>query len=103
MIQSDSNSKNIGYLIKHGYVWAVFPKNNGTVALGSTEVSVVSFREHPLWEKRLIPHYSYNEWTYVLSYRAFITYIELVCGLVVRVPGYRSRGPGFDSRSYQIF
>jgi hypothetical protein len=24
-------------------------------------------------------------------------------GLVVRVPGYRSRGPGFDSRHYQIF
>jgi hypothetical protein len=26
-----------------------------------------------------------------------------LCGLVVRVPGYRSRGPGFDSRHYQIF
>jgi hypothetical protein len=26
-----------------------------------------------------------------------------LCGLVVRVPAYRSRGPGFDSRSYQIF
>jgi hypothetical protein len=25
-----------------------------------------------------------------------------LCGVVVRVPGYRSRGPGFDSRSYQI-
>jgi hypothetical protein len=25
------------------------------------------------------------------------------CGLVVRVPGYRFRGLGFDSRSYQIF
>jgi hypothetical protein len=26
-----------------------------------------------------------------------------LCGLVVRVPGYRSRGPGFDSRHYKIF
>jgi hypothetical protein len=26
-----------------------------------------------------------------------------LCGLVVRVPGYRSRGPGFDFRRYQIF
>jgi hypothetical protein len=24
-------------------------------------------------------------------------------GLVIRVPGYRSRGLGFDSRLYQIF
>jgi hypothetical protein len=28
---------------------------------------------------------------------------DRLCGLVVRVPGYRSRGPGFDSRGYQIF
>jgi hypothetical protein len=26
-----------------------------------------------------------------------------LCGVVVRVPGYRSRGLGFDSRRYQIF
>jgi hypothetical protein len=26
-----------------------------------------------------------------------------LCGLVARVPGYRSKGPGFDSRHYQIF
>jgi hypothetical protein len=26
-----------------------------------------------------------------------------LCGLVVRVPGYRSRSPGFDSQCYQIF
>jgi hypothetical protein len=25
-----------------------------------------------------------------------------LCGLVVRVPGCRPRGPGFDSRHYQI-
>jgi hypothetical protein len=27
---------------------------------------------------------------------------ELFCGLVVTFPGYRSRGPGFDSQRYQI-
>jgi hypothetical protein len=27
----------------------------------------------------------------------------LLCCLVVRVPGYRSRGLGFDSRRYQVF
>jgi hypothetical protein len=30
-------------------------------------------------------------------------YTDRLCGLVVRVSGYRSRGPGFDSRRYQIF
>jgi hypothetical protein len=28
---------------------------------------------------------------------------DRLCGLVVRVSGYRSRGPGFDSWLYQIF
>jgi hypothetical protein len=28
---------------------------------------------------------------------------DCLCGLVVRVPGYRSRGPEFDSRRYQNF
>jgi hypothetical protein len=28
---------------------------------------------------------------------------DLLCGLVVRVSGYKSWGPGFDSRPYQIF
>jgi hypothetical protein len=29
--------------------------------------------------------------------------IDRLCGLVVRVHGYRPRDPGFDYRSYQIF
>jgi hypothetical protein len=28
---------------------------------------------------------------------------DRLCGLVVGVSSYRSRGPGFDSRPYQIF
>jgi hypothetical protein len=28
---------------------------------------------------------------------------DRLCDLVVRVPGYRSRGPGINCRSYQIF
>jgi hypothetical protein len=28
---------------------------------------------------------------------------DSLCGLVVRVPAYRSRGPAFDFRHYQIF
>jgi hypothetical protein len=28
---------------------------------------------------------------------------DRLCGLVVRVPGYRFRGPGFDFQRYQIF
>jgi hypothetical protein len=27
--------------------------------------------------------------------------MDRLCGLVVRVPGYRCRGPGFDSRALQ--
>ena len=30
-------------------------------------------------------------------------YCDRLCGLVVRVSGYRYRGPGFDPRRYQIF
>jgi hypothetical protein len=29
--------------------------------------------------------------------------IDRLCGLVVRVSGYRSRGPGLDSRLYLVF
>jgi len=32
-----------------------------------------------------------------------LVYGDRLCGLVVRVSGYRYRGPWFDSRRYQIF
>jgi hypothetical protein len=41
-------------------------------------------------------------WKSALYITAFI-FTLIPCGLVVRVSGYRSRGPGFDSRRFQIF
>jgi hypothetical protein len=39
---------------------------------------------------------------YVIMYVYKIT-PDRLCGLVIRVPGYRSRDPGLDFRRYQIF
>jgi hypothetical protein len=36
-------------------------------------------------------------------YFFFVYLFDHLYALVVRVPGYRSRGPEFDSRRYQIF
>jgi hypothetical protein len=33
----------------------------------------------------------------------YVQFVDHLCGLVVRVPSYRSRGSGFDSQRYQIF
>jgi hypothetical protein len=35
--------------------------------------------------------------------QTFLCLRKGLCGLVVRVPGYKSRGPGFDFQRYQIF
>jgi hypothetical protein len=42
------------------------------------------------------------KWPRKASYYTIIVGDRL-CGLVVRVSGYRSRAPGFKSRHYQIF
>ena len=43
---------------------------------------------------------------YKMQYYKYIHIVypeDRLCGLVVRVSGYRYRGPGFDPRRYQIF
>ena len=36
-------------------------------------------------------------------YQKLCELTDRLCGLLVRVSGYRYRGPGFDPRRYQIF
>ena len=40
---------------------------------------------------------------YYYYYYYYYYYFDRLCGLVVRVSGYRYRGLGIDSRRYQIF
>jgi hypothetical protein len=37
------------------------------------------------------------------SFLVYTILLDSLCGLAVTVPDYRSRGPGFVSRRYQIF
>ena len=54
-----------------------------------------------LTEKKKITQ-SFEEGS-ILIFIHFIQMSDRLCGLVVRVSGYRYRGLGFDSRRYQIF
>jgi hypothetical protein len=38
-----------------------------------------------------------------IAFGVYTADIDLLCGIVVRVSGYRCRGSGFDSRRFQIF
>jgi hypothetical protein len=60
------------------------------------------------WWFRILQWYSIRHqvkyWNiHAICFQEMSPYLDSLCGLVVRVPGYRYRGPGFDSRCYQIF
>jgi hypothetical protein len=77
----DMTSK-IGELDEIGFIWFSFPL--------FSFVLISCFIQHFL----MLFH------NYFLL--LFLLHSHRLCGLVVGVPGYRSKGPGFDSRQYQI-
>jgi hypothetical protein len=57
--------------------------------------------------KSVCTEYQKSGWSYILAFmdyfKVLCQYLDRLCGLMVRVPGYRFRDPEFDSRRYQIF
>jgi len=58
----------------------------------------------PLGIEQLLPVTQPSPTLHILAILAILALLrDRLCGLVVRVSGYRYRGPGFDPRRYQIF
>jgi hypothetical protein len=101
---NDKNSKNVIEYLAEG--WQMSPcqtlhapsgwnhQANAVAGCVGTIVILLTFRA-----VRSGLSSNFNLKTFII-----ITFVwDLLCGLVVRVPGYRSRGTGFDSRLIQIF
>jgi hypothetical protein len=58
-------------------------------------ISILVFVKHV---ELYLRHYILN-----ILFISNIVFADRHCDVVVRVPGYRCRGPGFDSRHYQTF
>jgi hypothetical protein len=85
-------------LLLHGKRWNSFYKCNGmrTVQEKRSKVRLLSL---DYWVSAFDHHLAFQTETQFISMLSDIC--DRLCGLVVRVPGYRSRDPGFDS--FQIF
>jgi hypothetical protein len=102
------------YCICHGYSSSVPFENNGLQARNWRNVSsVLNESVVTTCAFVLVCNYLLQSCTLLLicfvfdSCKTFLLRwthsSDRLCGLVVRVSGYRSRGPGFDSQPYKIF
>ena len=72
--------------------------NNGDESLGSINAGNYLTSSATILLSRKILHRGI-----IIIIIISISSSDRLCGLVVRVSGYRCRGPGFDPRRYQIF
>jgi hypothetical protein len=68
-------------------------RNRGILALSQSRQDV-KLTTHLRVVPRSLSHISARCGAYLIKHKENFTFISYLCGLVVRVPGYRSRGPG---------
>jgi hypothetical protein len=87
----------------------IFELVNKACSAGSSSDKKCTRQKAVLTEEKLdktvtrLEHSPHKSLTWLKCYVYHHIKLDRLCGLVVRVSGYRSRGPGFDSRPYQIF
>jgi hypothetical protein len=99
--------------------WAFYPWQKRTTERCSSVVHSQALRHLDYWTQPLNMHMRVwyldcheaglccylviNLENLLRQLQLFYLHLDRFCDLVVRVRGYRSRGPGFDSQRYQIF
>jgi hypothetical protein len=79
--------------------WASWFQSTGPAPLWS--ISISSSSHAPV--SQMVSSVSAFRLEFCINFSTLSPSVGRLCGLVIRVPGYRSWGPGFDSRRYQIF
>jgi len=93
--------------VSHAFLPALIHNSSNYQCCGFFALTGLNTRTHTVHIYINIISFSANSF-YAYLYlnsinKLVIYYMDRLCGLVVRVSGYRYRGPGFDPRRYQIF
>jgi len=70
---------------------------------GMASIKFIASQARTIFQKVVLTHCYGILLCIVVNKYLYILLLDRLCGLVVRVSGYRYRGLGFDSRRYQIF
>jgi hypothetical protein len=82
------HNRKYGYTVHASYMLQLIKPTSDIILFALTNIHLLVFLQWPVfayWNTR------------------FLVICNADSSLVVRVPGYRSRGPEFDSQHYQIF
>jgi hypothetical protein len=104
-------------LNSHRAAWKTWSENSCLCRNSYSDPHYLPASSHPLYRPRYrsfvdgtVRFWNVSTWgcSYTIDiFRSLfldcLPFLGPLCGLVVRVPGYSPRGPGFDSRPYQIF